>query len=200
MGRTRIISGDVNTSAIGNAHISTDAFIDTAKLADGSISNAEFQRLNGVGSSVAGISDSATLTNKIMTGVSNWVAAGVLIAGNGSTFVNISGAVPPSNGQVLTAVGTTGATWQTPSGGLTVSNFVYNEVPLGLVNGVNDRYTTANTFTANTLRVYKNGLRMLTGDAQAGSNDYYVTGTTGFVFQPAQIPQTNDNLQVDYMK
>lgn len=39
-----------------------------------------------------------------------------------TTTVSVSGATAPSSGQVLTATGTTAATWQTPSGGSAISD------------------------------------------------------------------------------
>lgn len=59
------IDADNNTiTNIDNADIKAAAAIDATKIANGSVSNAEFQHLDGVGSSVVGISDSQTLTNK----------------------------------------------------------------------------------------------------------------------------------------
>ena len=61
----KTIDADLNTiSNIENADIKIGAAIDAAKIADGSISNAEFQNLNGLSSTAVGISDTQTLTNK----------------------------------------------------------------------------------------------------------------------------------------
>jgi hypothetical protein len=78
---------------------------------------------------------------------------------------------------------------------LLVANFVYNEVPTGTVNGVNTDFTLANTPTAGTVAVYKNGIRQLVG----AGNDYTISGTT-ITFLADNIPQTGDNLIVDYQK
>ena len=64
----KTIDANNNTvSNIANASIKTGAGIDTSKLADGSVSNTEFQRLDGISSTVVGISDTQILTNKTFT-------------------------------------------------------------------------------------------------------------------------------------
>lgn len=61
----KTIDADNNTlSNIADAEIKAGAAINASKIADGSVSNTEFQRLNGVGSAVVGVSDTQTLTNK----------------------------------------------------------------------------------------------------------------------------------------
>ncbi len=61
----KTIDADLNTiSNIENADIKAAAAIDATKIANGTVDNTEFQRLNGVGSQVVGISDTNTLTNK----------------------------------------------------------------------------------------------------------------------------------------
>jgi hypothetical protein len=63
----KTINADLNTiTNIDNADIKAGAAIDASKIANGTVSNAEFQRLDGVGSAVVGISDAQTLTNKII--------------------------------------------------------------------------------------------------------------------------------------
>lgn len=59
------IDSDNNTiTNISNADIKATAAIDASKIANGSVSNTEFQYLNSVTSSVVGVSDVQTLTNK----------------------------------------------------------------------------------------------------------------------------------------
>lgn len=77
------------------------------------------------------------------------------------------------------------------SGDLTTTNFVFNEVPSGTVNGSNTAFTIANTPTSGTLSVYRNGLRM------KNIVDYTFSGTT-LTFVVA--PETGDELLTDYMK
>jgi hypothetical protein len=61
----KTIDADLNTvSNIENADIKAAAAIDASKIADGTVSSAEFQQLNAVTSAVAGINDAQTLTNK----------------------------------------------------------------------------------------------------------------------------------------
>jgi len=68
---------------------------------------------HGTTSAVVGISDTQTLTNKTLTGLSNQIYASHLMAG--PTGVVISGSAPPTSGQVLTAISATSASWQTVS-------------------------------------------------------------------------------------
>lgn len=70
------------------------------------------------------------------------------------------------------------------------SLFVLAEIPTGLINGVNESFTTA--FDFQDLWVYLNGVRMKPGQ------DYNVTGSDSFQF--LYPPQTGDMLIVDYLK
>jgi len=194
MAQTRITSNDILDGTILNADINASAAINASKIADGTISNTEFQQLNGIGSQAVGISDANALTNKTMTGLSNIVSAHYLI--NNGKQIAISGNSDPSSGQVLTATSATAASWQSIAAALSVSNFVFNEVPTGTINGSNDTFGFANTIQSNTQQIFKNGLLMLTG----ASNDYTMAGLTGFVFVSAQIPQVGDTLVVHYIK
>ncbi len=83
-----IAAGSNTITDLADANIASGAAIDATKIADGSVTSTEFQRLSTVGSAVAGISDSVTFTNKTMSGASN-------------TFSNL-----PISG--LTGVATTG--------------------------------------------------------------------------------------------
>jgi len=56
-----------NISNIDNANIKSGAAIDVSKIADGSISNTEFQYLNGITSNVVSVDDTQILTNKTLT-------------------------------------------------------------------------------------------------------------------------------------
>lgn len=79
------------------------------------------------------------------------------------------------------------------TGGVTTSNFVFDETPSGTINGSNADFTIANTPTSNTLRVYMNGVRVLSGSG----NGYTLSGTT-ITFTTAPI--SGDAIRVDYMK
>ncbi len=61
----KTINADNNTvTNIANSGIKAGAAIDASKIANGSVSNTEFQQLANVGSAVVGVSDTQTLTNK----------------------------------------------------------------------------------------------------------------------------------------
>ncbi len=93
-------------------------------------------------------------------------------------------------------LGTTAITFQQINpNGLTINNFVFNEVPSGTINGTNPTFTLANTPVAGTLTVYANGLKQLAGVG----NDYTISGNT-ITFLSGAIPVTGDQLQVDYVK
>lgn len=92
-------------------------------------------------------------------------------------------------------LGSTSVTFINPlsSVGLTSSNFVHDETPSGTINGSNADFTIANTPTSGTLRVWRNGQRVL----QGLGNGYTLSGTT---ISMTTAPVTGDSLRVDYMK
>jgi hypothetical protein len=92
-------------------------------LGTGLITNTEFNYLNGITSTVVGISTSQTLTNKIISSGTNTIGANELRT-TGSSVV-IDTASPPTTGQVLKATSATTATWQTPSSGGGAGTVVY---------------------------------------------------------------------------
>ncbi len=93
-------------------------------------------------------------------------------------------------------LGTTAVTFQQINpGGLTLSNFVFNEVPSGTVNGSNATFTLANTPVAGTLSLYVNGVRQLVGTG----NDYTISGNT-ITFLSGAIPVTGDQILADYIR
>jgi hypothetical protein len=68
------IDSDVNNiTNIVNADIKAGAAIDASKIADGSVSNTEFQRINALASQAVGESDTQTLTNKTIVVSSNTI-------------------------------------------------------------------------------------------------------------------------------
>ncbi len=70
----KTINVDSNTvTNIADGNIKALAGIDATKIADGTVSNTEFEYLNNVGSSVVGISDTQTLTNKTINGSNNTI-------------------------------------------------------------------------------------------------------------------------------
>lgn len=91
-------------------------------------------------------------------------------------------------------LGSTAITYvQDTAGNLSISNFVFSEVPTGSINSSNVTYTLANTPTAGTLRVYLNGVRLQSGS----SNDFTLSTNT---ITMITAPVTNDVLLTDYMK
>lgn len=76
---------------------------------------------------------------------------------------------------------------------LTTSNFVFDETPSGSINGSNTDFVIANTPTSGSLRVYRNGMRVLSGTG----NGYTLSGTT---ISMTTAPVAGDSLRVDYMK
>lgn len=90
---------------------------------------------------------------------------------------------------------TTAITFVNPlsSIGLTSSNFVFDETPSGTINGSNASFTIANTPTAGTVRLFRNGVRVLSGSG----NGYTLSGTT---ITMTTAPVSGDSLRVDYMK
>lgn len=141
-------------------------------------------RTLGTGSQQACAGDDARLSD-------DRTASGLRTA---TTIVSVSGAAAPTAGQVLTALNGTSAEWQTPSAGVSVGDFVFDEVPTGLINGTNDTFTLANTPIAGTVSVYWNGQRMHEG----AGNDYTISGAT-VTFEAGNIPETGDQVTVDYI-
>jgi hypothetical protein len=195
MAQTRITSQDIKDGTIVNADISGAAAIDATKIHDGTVSNTEFGYLNNVGSQVVGTNDTNTLSNKTLTGTTNSVTA-TYLRNNDGTQVLVSGA-PPSNGYLLTASSATEASWTAPTTALGTSNFVFNEIPSGTIDGSNAAFTLANASNpTGSIRVFKNGIRQTPNVG----NDFVMTDSTTITFEALNIPQVGDNLLVDYMK
>jgi len=76
-------------------------------------------------------------------------------------------------------------------GGLSASNFVTAEVPSGSINSSNTAFTLANTPTAGTVKIYRNGQRQIVG------TDYTISGTA---ITYLYAPTTGDSLIADYLK
>ena len=76
---------------------------------------------------------------------------------------------------------------------IATDNFIFNEVPSGLINSLNTIYTLANTPIAGTVTVYLNGMIQLLGSA----GDYIISGST-ITFLKA--PRTNSEIVINYIK
>lgn len=129
-------------------------------------------------SAIVGISDSQTLTNKNLTGLTNIVGATHLHATSG--LVSISGAVAPSTGQVLTAISSTNASWQS----LPLSNF-FTFTGWSIITDGTNRLT--GSVTGDTIK-FRSASTMLTvavsdNDATHGDNVLYT-------INPSNIPHT----------
>lgn len=70
---------------------------------------------------------------------------------------------------------------------------VVGETPSGVINGVNDTFTLANTPKAGTVVLYRNGLRQQAGVAE----NYTISGDT-ITFVAGQEPQTGEWIIADY--
>lgn len=112
-----------------------------------------------------------------------------IYAPSGSTTITIP--IQTSGSNILTL----------PSGGTVVNtsylqqSFVWNEVPSGLVNGVNANFGLARTpLTSGTVMVFRNGMLQAYGT----SEDYTISGTT-ITFTTGSIPNSGvDKLRVSY--
>lgn len=141
--------------------------------------------------------------------------SGTLPTANGGTGVALT---TPANGQIVIGNGTVSPVWATISGSTTVSvtngagsislavvtgatgvitapNYVIGEVPTGLVNGTNPTFTLASIPLPGKECVYVNGARQLVG----AGNDYTISGNT-ITFLTGAIPQSGENVLVDYIK
>jgi hypothetical protein len=118
------------------------------------------------------------------TGVATLAAHGLVI-GEGTS--NVAVTATGTTGQCF--IGQTGADpiWGS-CGGVTP---VYSEVPSGTINGSTTSFTLANTPTAGSVALYKNGQRQTAG----GSADYTISGAT-ITYNAA--PLTGDTLLADY--
>lgn len=77
-------------------------------------------------------------------------------------------------------------------GGGSGDQTVYNEIPTGAINGINDNFTTFYNYKPVSLRVYLNGLRQLE------SSDYIETGANSLEF--IATPQIGDSVIIDYIR
>lgn len=114
-----------------------------------------------------------------------------IVTASGSGSTGPTGPTGPTGSAGSTgSAGPTGSTGPAGATGITGAtlNIIWNEIPAGTINGINDTFTiSATPDPFDSLELYKNGLLMLEG------TDYTLTGST-IVFDPAQIPETLDLL------
>lgn len=91
-------------------------------------------------------------------------------------------------------LGVTAVTYvQDISGTLSPSNFVFEEIPSGSINGSNVTFTISATPTTGTLRLYLNGQRLRSG----AGNDYTLSTNT---ITMTTAPISGDVLLADFLK
>lgn len=76
-------------------------------------------------------------------------------------------------------------------GGSFSGSFTDDEVPVGVIDGTNSLFTTANAPLSGTLKVYRNGVRLRL------NSDYFSSGTT-ITFATDHFPQVGDLVVCDY--
>lgn len=79
---------------------------------------------------------------------------------------------------------------------MTTHTHVFQETPVGLINGSNKVFTVAYAFQAGTLEVYLNGVE------QIKNTDYVESSGLGFAMTnaPLSTPIPADELWVNYIK
>lgn len=81
------ISATVVAGSLVDSDINASAGIDASKLADGSVSNAEFQRLDGVTSNIQTQLDNKQPLNSKLTGFTSLITNGIVVQSATDTFV-----------------------------------------------------------------------------------------------------------------
>lgn len=143
----------------------------------------------GLGSSIQ-ISDVTGLVNALAT----LPQKGAAFALGRAAVINTSGQIDGASGNANDCVrvdGSSGPCGGSGSGGI-VPAYSDAEVPSGIINGLNQIFTVANTPSpTSSVEVYHNGILMEQGV------DYTISGAT-FTFSPADVPQVGDIVLVNY--
>lgn len=125
---------------------------------------------------------------KIAPAMGIFTATGDILYFDGTTYAKLA---IGSTGNILTVAG--GLPSWAASAALAASNFVFNEVPSGTLDGSNVTFTLANTPTTGKVTLYLNGQLLLPGSGK----DYTISsGTITFVTAPV----STDVLLANYLK
>jgi hypothetical protein len=109
---------------------------------------------------------------------------------NGKQATLVSGTnIKTVNGNSLVGSGNV-----TISTGLTTSNFVFNEIPSGTIDGSNVTFTLANTPVTGTIQLFKNGFLL------KPTTDYSVSGSTITMVTAPSNTGYSDVLLAHYLK
>jgi len=73
-----------------------------------------------------------------------------------------------------------------------ISDFVFDEIPSGTINGSNATFTSAYPFDSTTITIFLNGLNQLK------LNDFNTSGTQTIIFYTS--PQVGDTITINYLK
>jgi len=164
-----------------------------------------FSVLYGTTGTTAAVGNDSRITGALQTsalGTGVQTALGVNL-NTGAGLLGLSGGVVPAaqfptlSGDVTTPGSSLTTTVNNTSGsGFTkYTNFVFNEVPGGAINGANTSFTlvTAPANSSADLMLFKNGMLLLVGSG----NDFTISGST---ITMLTAPATGDQLLANYMK
>ena len=74
----------------------------------------------------------------------------------------------------------------------TFDNFVYNEIPTGLINGINTSFTSLHNFIPESVQVFVNGVK------QKIIDDYQTSGSNSITLTDSLT--VNENININYIK
>ena len=135
----------------------------------------------------------------VLTEVVPWVGdpSSAIVLEDGQIRLNLGTGEPFGQSDAGLTLTLDGASLEKTANGLRINNnhFVFNEIPAGTINGVNDSFILANTPEPGSLRVLRNGVEMRSGLA----NDYTTTGTD-LIFNAGALPTIGDTLVVHYIR
>jgi hypothetical protein len=167
-----------------------DFTVNEANIDHNALANYSLDQHREINDSASGATDlwsASKISSELSAKLNNsgYTSADILVA-NGSgvmSAVALSGDATISNAGVLSLSADV----------IKEADFVFNEIPSGDVDGVNDEYELANAPIAGSVQVYLNGLLQDEG----GSNDYTISGDT-ITFNDA--PEIGDKIRVSYLK